>query len=238
MGLYEIVLGLIIVIASIAAFFCLSVFNNYQKVKHIPGSWQFFVTLKKRFLISPFFYFGSHQAIKKLTEESGDEQKTVRIAMYDRNIVSISDKDHLKEVLVSKGGVFTKSAKLYQVFNTFGENILSALDSSDESWKKHHKVCAPAFSSKNLEYMTTVASNSMDLIRSTKWDKEIEQAKKRGERGIVFDANADFSDVTLDVLGKAGFGIDLAIFDDKNPAGRLFRRSLEKMFTIVSCFCG
>ena len=40
--------------------------------------------------------------------------KTVRIAMYDRNIVSICDKDMLKELLVVKGNNFIKQAKIYE----------------------------------------------------------------------------------------------------------------------------
>ena len=35
----------------------------------------------------------------------------------------------------------------------------------------------------------------------------------------------------IDVLGKAAFGLDFSIFDETNPEGRIFRKSLEKMFT-------
>ena len=36
----------------------------------------------------------------------------------------------------------------------------------------------------------------------------------------------------IDVLGKAGFGLDFSIFDEKSDEGKIFRRSLEKMFTL------
>jgi len=245
MALYEIAIGIALVFASVMAFLLLSIYTNYSKVKHIPGSWQFFVTLKSIPFISPHLFFGAHKTMEKLSRTCGDEKKTVRLSMLDRNVVSICDKDMLKELLVLKGANFTKSQKLYEVFNTFGVNILSALDSSSETWKNHHRVSSGAFASKNLEFMSKVAANSVDLMRSTKWDLDMKKALERGERGLVIDSNSDFSDATLDVLGKAGFGIDLAIFDqtasDTVSEGRIFRRALEKMFTtgvIVKRFVG
>ncbi|KAG2387386.1 hypothetical protein C9374_001718 [Naegleria lovaniensis] len=174
-------------------------------------------------------FFGSHKSLYELTKEKGDEKTgTVRVSMYDRNIVSICDKDMLKELLVVKGNNFVKQSRLYEIFNTFGVNILSALDASGETWKNHHKVASGAFASKNLEYMARVASKSVDLCRSSKWDKLIRDSPTKS---FVLDANGDFSDITLDVLGKAGFGLDFSIFDELNPEGKIFRRALETMFT-------
>ena len=171
--------------------------------------------------------------MERLMNQKGDPAtKTVSLAMYDRNLVSICDKDLLKELLVVKGNNFIKEVKLYEVFNTFGGNILSALDAGGESWKNHHRVASGAFASKNLEYMAGIASDSVDLIRTHKWEKEMKSALESGKKGFVFDSNGDYSDMTLDVLGKAGFGLDFSIFDEKNDEGRIFRRALEKMFTL------
>lgn len=229
MPLVEVAYAFTAITLAVLAFFILSIFNNYLKVKHIGGSWQFFVTLFRYPIISQHMFFGAHKSIYELIKEKGDEKTgTVRISMYDRNIVSISDKDMLKELLVVKGNNFVKQKKLYESFNTFGVNILSALDASGDTWKNHHKVASGAFASKNLEFMAKVASKSVDLCRSSKWDKLIRESPTKS---FVLDANGDFSDITLDVLGKAGFGLDFSIFDELNPEGKIFRRSLETMFT-------
>ena len=79
-------------------------------------------------------------------------------------------------------------------------NILSAQDGPD--WKRHHRVCAPAFSTANLQCMCVAAVKSTDLLVETRWE-ELLRGKKEGFRLDLHD----FSDVTLDVIGKAGFGV-------------------------------
>ena len=73
------------------------------------------------------------------------------------------------------------------------------------AWRRHHRVCAPAFSTADLEYMCEVAANSSDLL-FRKWNGLIEL-----HNSFVLE-DGDFSDVTADVLGKAGFNLDFAIF--------------------------
>ena len=79
-------------------------------------------------------------------------------------------------------------------------NILSAEDGVE--WKRHHRVCAPAFSTANLQCMCVAAVRSTDLLVESKWEEML----RRDKEGFRLDLN-DFSDVTLDVIGKAGFGV-------------------------------
>ncbi|KAF0978368.1 hypothetical protein FDP41_002883 [Naegleria fowleri] len=232
MSLWELLLaGLALLVAS-ALFIALSTFNHWRKVKHIPGSWQPLHLFHKTPFLSPYLYWGCHDDVLQLRKIMGDPKThTLRMSLWSHNSVSICDKDLLKEVMVIKSHDFIKQKKIYDLFNTFGENILSALEIQGDNWKRHHRVASGTFSTKNLEYMSQVAVNSVDLVRSAKWDKDLEQAFKKGKKGILLDANADFSDVTLDVLGKAGFGLDFSIFDGVNPEGKVFRRSLEFMLS-------
>ncbi|KAG2386061.1 hypothetical protein C9374_003210 [Naegleria lovaniensis] len=232
MSIWEILFVAFVLLLAYAIFMALSTFNNWRKVRHIPGSWQPLHLFNKTPFLSPYLYWGCHEAIEQLRKTIGDPKThTLRMSLWSHNSVSICDKDLLKEVMVMKSHDFIKQKKIYALFNTFGENILSALEIQGDNWKRHHRVASGAFSSKNLEYMSQVAVNSVDLIRSAKWDKDMEQALKSGKKGILLDANADFSDVTLDVLGKAGFGLDFSIFDEVNPDGKVFRRSLEFMLS-------
>ncbi|KAG2392370.1 hypothetical protein C9374_012622 [Naegleria lovaniensis] len=229
MTLLDVVFAVTLVLVAIVLFCAFSVYNNYRHAKHIPGVWQLIFAPFKIPIISDYVYFGSHETIQKLIREKGDPKtQTVRVSLMSRNAVIISDKNLLKELLIVKGNNFIKPIATYDAFNVFGPNILSILDANSEAWKNHHRVASGAFASKNLEYMSTVASNSVDLIRSTKWDKEIEASKTRS---IMIDSNSDFSDITLDVLGKAGFGLDFSIFDQVSKEGRNFRNALEIMFT-------
>ena len=58
--------------------------------------------------------------MERLMNQKGDPAtKTVSLAMYDRNLVSICDKDLLKELLVVKGNNFIKEVKLYEGPNSF-----------------------------------------------------------------------------------------------------------------------
>ncbi|KAG2372836.1 hypothetical protein C9374_013116 [Naegleria lovaniensis] len=229
MPLYEIALALGLILIATLVFCALSIYHQYKQVKHIPGVWQLAFSPFRIPIVSEYLYFGSHNVIDKVMNEKGDPKtKTIRISMLDRNVVVVSDKQMLKEMLIVKGNNFLKPKIAYESFNIFGQNILSILDANSEAWKNHHRVASGAFASKNLEYMSSVASNSVDLIRSTKWDKEIEASKTKS---IIIDSNGDFSDITLDVLGKAGFGLDFSIFDQVSKEGRNFRKALELMFT-------
>ena len=83
---------------------------------------------------------GSIANIADLAEKYGDkETKTFRLAMADRPYIFVSDKDMLKEIMVTKSNYFEKPKEGYEPLNIWGESILTALN--NETWKKHFKVC-------------------------------------------------------------------------------------------------
>ena len=196
----------------------LGVYKNWSKVKHIPGAYQFIFSFWRIPFLAPYIYFGNVKEFEPLMNNFGDtETKTFRISTMHENTVFISDPAMLKEFYLTKANNFEKPTKVYEMFNHFGENILSALNT--ESWRKHHRVCAPAFSSTNLEYMCEVAANSSDLLFK-RWNESIQK------HDCHMVTHNDFSNVTADVIGKAGFNIDFAIFSE-DEEGRKFRHSME-----------
>ncbi|KAL9641722.1 hypothetical protein ABK040_007399 [Willaertia magna] len=213
---------IVFVLVTIFCYFAINIYLNYNKVKHIPGSWQVFLFICKIPFFSSFRYFGDQQELRDLvhsdTKLVDKETKTMRVSCFDQNIVNVCDPQMLKEIYVTKSQYFAKPIQEYNCFNILGLNILSVLDTDE--WKKHHKVCAPAFSNKSYEHMCEVAVQSCNLLFEQKWESAI-------KKNNSFELEpVDFYNVTLDILGKAGFGTDLSLFSNDN-SGLAFRNSLE-----------
>ncbi|EFC38517.1 predicted protein [Naegleria gruberi] len=160
-----------------------------------------------------------------MVEKFGDKKTgIVRMSMLGRNIVIVSHKDHIKELLLTKEKFFKKYPPSYEAFKIFGDNILSMLEA--DTWKPHHRICSPAFSSNNLKFVTKVTCESFDEMVAHRWEK---LPDANGSFILPID---DYSDLTLQVLGRSIFGLDFGLFSDdptKNESN--FRKSLEILLT-------
>ncbi|KAG2388627.1 hypothetical protein C9374_000066 [Naegleria lovaniensis] len=139
---------------------------------------------------------------------------------------------------VTKEKCFKKNPETYHAFRTFGDNILSTSD--HETWKMHHKICSPAFSSQNLQHLTELASQCFDEMVEKRW--KLNHDLKGG-----FEMNMkDYSDLTLHILGLSVFGLNFGFFSPNSsdsiepkhetPNGPFnkgveFRKAIEIMFT-------
>ncbi|KAG2374401.1 hypothetical protein C9374_010971 [Naegleria lovaniensis] len=198
------------------------VFHHANQLKEIPGTWQFLFSPIRIPFFAPYFYLNSAFQMQKVIEKFGDpETKTFRLSLPDMNIVFVSDKNMLKEMMVSKSNIFEKPKENYELLNVFGESIVTCLN--NETWKKHFKVCSPGFSPVNLRFMCKVAVNSCDLLLE-QWEKQLQ-----GKKEFMLQPET-YSDVTLDILGKAGFDVDLGIFT-KNEKGIQFRMAMDTLIT-------
>ena len=232
------------------SFVALKIYLNYRKVAHIPGHWQIVSLFWRVPIISPYLHMNNQRSVTELMEKYGDKESGItRMSLMDRNMVIINDKDLLKEVIITKGSIFTKFTEVYEVFKVFGENILTVLDASSDSWKNHHKICSPAFTTQNLQYLCEYAAKSVEKLFESRWEKQKgDNTLKNGENYqdayFTSDIKGDFSDVTLDILGQVGFGLDFEIFKEKTGTlseGQQFRKSLEVLFTtgiFVKLFIG
>ncbi|KAG2377808.1 hypothetical protein C9374_008893 [Naegleria lovaniensis] len=198
----------------------IGIYSQCSKLGHIPGTWQVWFAPFRIPFFAPYLYLGSMGSIPQLAQMMGDaETQTLRISLAQRSIIWVSDPEMLKELLVTKANNFSKPKQIYEVLNPFdkGNNVLTAPHT--EEWKKHFKICSPGFSSKNLEYMCKIAVESTDLMFK-KWDEKLQQCSQ-----FVLNVG-DYSDITLDVLGKAGFGVDFGIFSS-NEEGRQLRQTMD-----------
>ena len=99
----------------IVTFIALKLFNNVRKVSHIPGTWQIITGPCKIPFLSPYIHLANHHSKRELVQKYGDKETgTVRVSLLDRSLVLVSDKDMLKEMIVTKGSVFLKNQDIYE----------------------------------------------------------------------------------------------------------------------------
>ncbi len=96
---------------------------------------------------------------------------------------------------------------------SYGENIVSIADA--DMHRRHRKVVEPAFQEKNLRELVNISNRSTDLLI------------KRLEKKMKLEVASDFIDVTMDVIGKSNFGVNLNVFheSDTNAKHSLFDKT-------------
>jgi len=204
--------------------FILSVVKIYQNTRktQIPGTWQFTFAPRRIPFIAPYLYLNTRADLKKAIEKYGDsETKILRVSLIDRNVVIVYDKDLLKEMYTKQQHNLVKPSSM-DMFDIFGPNILSA--PSTEEWKKHHKACFQAFSLENLKLLCGEAVNSTDLLMK-RWDQQIQSSK---DGSTMINPAKDYTSITLDVIGKVGFGMDFGVFSNSSE-GNTFKTAVEQV---------
>jgi len=199
-------------------------YEQVQKVKNIPGVSQLLPFSFFRIpLLAPHGYHGNSTIVAQQQLNQGSNL-LFRIVNGKQINIYLSSPEDLKEVLLKSQDSFVKSTvDYYKGLRLLGHNILTLVKYDD--WKKHHMLCSPAFSSSHMKYLADVSVRSTDLLRS-KWDKE---------SASVVSLNTATVDVTLDIISKAGFNVDLGVFNkesewakiDKTKHEFTFREALE-----------
>ncbi|EFC42119.1 predicted protein [Naegleria gruberi] len=203
----------------------IKLYGNYRKVKQIPGGLALFFSPFKIPFLAPVFYMGNWNGMIEYANEKGDGEGNVRVSFVGFNYFLVTrERALMKEILLNKQAFLDKPSIVYDMFNVFGENIVSAL--TIDSWKRHHRVCNAAFSVENLKYMCGQASKVTDLLTDL-WEERL----KNGNGEFMFDCD-DFSMVTLEVLGLAGFNMSFGVFDKNDESGGKFKDAVEKIFTV------
>ncbi|KAF0975014.1 hypothetical protein FDP41_005767 [Naegleria fowleri] len=233
---------------AIIVLYCLRMFyqiyRNYSLVKHIPGSWQVAFAPFHIPLISPICNYSDVRGVLNCAKKIGDSENGIfRMSMVAQNMVWLMGADYIKQATVSLGHNIGKPQH-YEIFDIFGENIVSAKNT--ESWKKHHKACSPAFSTRNLEYVVQVSNDTAQMLLE-RWFRKMQQHPNEEEEkenasnfgklstnsesssssnsktplsnvlppnSVLFDGN-EMAEVTMNVLLNAGYGLTkTALFSD------------------------
>lgn len=117
--------------------------------------------------------------------------------------VRTSNPKDIKQVVIAKSAKLSKPRINYEPLSIYGNNIVSTLKNSE--WKIHRQIANPAFDESHLIYMANICVESINLLQQ-RWDKLIEQ-----DNEITVDLFKEFSELTLDIIGKTGFGYDLKV---------------------------
>lgn len=174
---------------------------HLRKVAHIPGYTQVF----PRIIIPiPFinpYGFGNFKRFPEIDNEWREknpqfkDELVTRVTFFFRTLIIVKDANIVKDVMLNRSREFPKPEEQYEfLFGFFGPNILT---STGDVWKKHHNLCNPAFSDKNLQH----------LIKCSR-EKTLNEFK-RLETGNPVDVSTRMCNITLNIIGSAGFGVDL-----------------------------
>ena len=105
----ETVVTVLAVIALVFAICLAMIYNNYQKVKHIPGTWQFCFSPIRIPFFAPYLYIsGDYELLQQFKQFADPETDTFRVSTMFGNRIFVSDKAMLKEMCVTKAGFFEK----------------------------------------------------------------------------------------------------------------------------------
>ncbi|XP_019613831.1 PREDICTED: cholesterol 24-hydroxylase-like [Branchiostoma belcheri] len=136
----------------------------------------------------------------------------VRLNFLHRVIIFVSSPEAVRELLVA--GKYIKPPDQYQrIGSIFGERFLGeglVTETNHERWHRRRRIMDPAFSRKYLQTLMDKFNTSGDLF--------VEKLQTLAD-GVMPVSMVDmFGRVTLDVIAKVAFSMDLnTILDDHTP---------------------
>ena len=140
----------------------------------------------------------------------------VHFRMWIRHVYLVSSPEGVKHVLVDHPAKYSKGTAIRKLSALLlGDGLLT---SEGEHWKRQRRLAQPAFHRERLANLVEVmTSATADLLG--RW----EQRRARGE---TFDAAADFMALTLSIVSRALFSIDVA--GDAAAVGKAITVALEE----------
>jgi cytochrome P450 len=226
-GILSVVAFLIAVLLVYALFLHL---RHLWKYRHIPGVSQLCPTLFFRVpILAPYFYRGNWRTMIELSKRF-ERYPVYKATVFNETFVVLNSLEAVKHVYLKNAPNYPKPSHMYHALLMYGHNIVSA--EGGELHKKHRRIVEPAFDEKHLRYLVEVSNQSTDLL--------LERLAKKKR----IEVNSDFTDVTMDIIGKTNFGVDLHVFDedakhnkfDKTRHSKSFYDTLEVTNTLGLAF--
>jgi len=188
------------------------------KYSHIPGVSQILPSTPFPFpipLLAPYTYRGSYKTMLQLHERF-KQYPVFRLTSGHTTFIVTNCREVTKQIMIKNAGNYPKPPEMYGPLLMYGENIVSV--DGGEIHRKHRRIVEPAFQEKNLRALVDISNESTDLLL------------KRLEKDRVMEVNADMTDVTMDIIGKSNFGVDLNVFHESDPNAKhtLFDKSKYK----------
>uniref|UniRef100_A0A3B4H7Y9 Cholesterol 24-hydroxylase n=1 Tax=Pundamilia nyererei TaxID=303518 RepID=A0A3B4H7Y9_9CICH len=206
--------------------YCLYVRHIHMKYDHIPGP------PRDSFLLghSPSFLRimknGGvvHDKFLEWAEKYGP---VYRINGLHYVVVCVSSPEATKEILMSPK--YPKDKFVYKkLFSLFGQRFLGnglVTARDHEKWYKQRRIMDPAFSSTYLRGLTGTFNERAEKLM----DKLADVADSKKEANMLHLVNC----VTLDVITKVAFGVDLDLLKNSSPFPKAIETCLKGMVTYV-----
>ncbi|KAM9339329.1 cholesterol 24-hydroxylase-like [Symphorus nematophorus] len=202
--------------------YCLYVKYIHMKYDHIPGP------PRDSFLLghSPSLLWmmrNGHVLHDKLLEWSENHGSVCRINILHYVMVSVTCPEATKEILMSPK--YPKDKFVYKrLFNLFGQRFLGnglVTAQNHEQWYKQRRIMDPAFSSLYLRGLMGTFNERAEKLM----EKLNDVADSKTEANMLQLVNC----VTLDVIAKVAFGVDLDLLNNNSPFPKAIETCLKGM---------
>uniref|UniRef100_A0A672ZQI4 Cholesterol 24-hydroxylase n=1 Tax=Sphaeramia orbicularis TaxID=375764 RepID=A0A672ZQI4_9TELE len=203
--------------------YCLYIKYRHIKYDHIPGP------PRDSFLLghSPSFLKVMRNGgivQDKLLEWSETYGPVYRINIFHFVLIGVTCPDTTKEILMSPK--YPKDNFVYKrLFNLFGQRFLGkglVTAQEHEQWFKQRRIMDPAFSSLYLRGLMGTFNERAEKLM----EKLTEEADKKTEELSMLQL---FNGVTLDVIAKVAFDVDLDLQKETSPFPKAIETCLKGM---------
>ncbi|XP_039874192.1 cholesterol 24-hydroxylase-like isoform X2 [Simochromis diagramma] len=206
--------------------YCLYVKHIHMKYDHVPGPPRDSFLLGHSPTFSRILKNGGnvHEQFLEWAVEYGP---VCRINALHYVLVSVSYPEATKVILMSSK--YSKDAFSYKrLSNLFGQRLLGnglVTARDHEQWYKQRRIMDPAFSSLYLRGLMGTFNETAEKLM----DKLAELADNKTEANMLHLVNC----VTLDVIAKVAFGVDLDLLRSTSALPKAIETCLKGMVTYI-----
>ena len=116
-----------------------------------------------------------------------------------RWFVLVSHPDHVRHVLQANSDNYRKAFTYEPLRRVLGDGLLT---SEGDRWLQHRRMAQPFFRTNAVRDLVTGFAAACDRL-SLRWDE-------LAEEGVAVDVGAEMRRLTLDIVGRTLFGVDLS----------------------------
>jgi cytochrome P450 family 3 subfamily A len=157
---------------------------------------------------------------RKLYENLDNPTKTVVGSVFGLSFVSTWNPEYVKQILIKDRQKFPKAKGIVGSFDLlFGKSVLSV---EGDIWRHQRQILNPSF---HYDYIKGLEPAFLEII-----DRLVDQLSNIANSSGKFEPYPWMSKMTLDVLGKAGFGFEFrSLTSDKSQVYNDYVTLMEGM---------
>lgn len=170
-------------------------------------------------LLADHVFIGSHKETAAFVQKHTQHHKNYFATAGTTQLLMVCNANDVKLLTITKASKVIKPSEM-SALEMFGPNIVTIPGYAE--WRRHRILCNPSFSDSHLKYVAEVAVDCAKLLMQ-RWETK---------QGHV-NPEHDMSDLTMDVIGKVGFGYNLGVLEKRQESihdsnhKMLFKDALE-----------